>query len=211
MTDKKIPYKDIVVYYNDILRAIYKEIQEDTPIEYGDGLCNAKYPDEYMNAYGWLQKADWRLGDVEEMENYYECEGFEHFGLENLHDVKTRIQHYLEDTEFQFTEKVTEYHKYDHIVDQRMQLINEPLHHDYWDYYKKLQYIESDKRSLNYTIKWLKDHANDLKEELTNLDHHITRGKYLKNQEELLNKTEEILKLINELKPSYKKIPPVKK
>lgn len=210
MTDK-IPYTDIAIYYNDILRAIYKEIKEETPIEYGDEACSIKYPDEYMEAYGYLQKADWRLGEVNEMKKYYTCEGFEHYGLENLHDVKSRIKHYLEDTDFQYSQKVTEYHKYDRIVDQRMQLINEPVHHDYWEYYHKLQHIESDKKNLTYNIKWLKDQATNLKEELTDLDHHITRGKYLKNKEELLHKTEEILKLINELKPEYHKIPMVEK
>lgn len=200
-----IPYKEITRYYADILHNIYEEIHAVTPVEYGDGLCDLKYPPEHLNAYGWLQKAEWRLSDVSHMEKYYNENGFEHFGLECLHDVKTRIEHYLQNTDWEYTEKVTEYHKYDTIVDQRMELINEPGHHDYWDYFHKQQHLENYKTYLKLDIDWVKNHAEDLHYTLS--EHGGGTEKRLLNREKLLEKVEKIQELIEELQPEYEEIP----
>ena len=74
-----------------------------------------KYSEEYLKAYSYLQRADWRLDEVENMKQYYNEEDFKYFGLENLYNVRNRIEHYLKSTKIKFSDSIYEYNKYDEV------------------------------------------------------------------------------------------------
>ena len=75
-----IPFKEMVKYYAKITSAIYNEIEEVFPTRH-EGLCKTVYSEEYKDAYGWLQRADWRLAETEAMKKYYTEPEFKYYGL----------------------------------------------------------------------------------------------------------------------------------
>lgn len=201
----KIPYKDMVEYYNNILRNIYREIQEDTPIAYGDGFCEVIYPKEYHEAYGWLQKADWRLSDTVELSEYYNEDTFKYFGIHNLSNVQHRIVSYLEETQFPYTSNVTDCHKYDEYTDLNKELVKDYDTFQRWfDYYKRLQYRKSSQKSFDVKIQELKQDIEILKESLDN----TFLTKYITNTTELLDTVTEMEKLLDKFEPYYMEIKP---
>ena len=109
----KVNYKELCVFYTGIYNTIFTEIDVLCPNSY-EGLI-VTYSDEYLKAYSYLQRAGWRLEEVENMERYYDNDDFRYFGLENLYDVRNRIEHYLNNTKVEFSDNVYEYNKYDEI------------------------------------------------------------------------------------------------
>lgn len=204
----EIPYQDMVNYYIGIINNIYKEIKAVTPIEWGDGLCDVKYPDEYQNAYGWLQRAEWRLSDTKVMCNYYDEEEFKYFGIHNLSNVRHRIDGYLDETEFEFSEKVTDYRKYDEYIELNKELIYDDEFHKWFNYYSKLEHLEQDISYLDSQIKWLKSDIEDFKWELNPENMSSIFNEYLLNGEELLSVVDELEETINKFQPEYKELKP---
>ena len=200
----KIPYEEMVDYYGDILSNIYKEIQEVTPIEYGDELCEIKYPKEYHEAYGWLQKAEWRLTDTATLKEYYDEPEFKYYAIHNLKNVQHRIISYLDETNFEYSEKVTDCHKYDEIVDMNKELINDDEFHKWWDYYYKLKHLKITVDLLDLRVKWIKDNVEYLKEDVEDEIHE----KRIVNVEEVMAQILELEKIINNLEIRYIEIKP---
>lgn len=148
----KIDYNEICTVYGNIIRNIFRCLNEDTPPIYDKENHNFKYSDEYLNAYGYLQKAEWRLADTEEMKNHWVEEDFVHYGLENLLNVRNRISHYLHDTDFKFPDCVYDYKKYDDVLKIFCsELRNTKGNEEKFTYYMNLHYHEG--RIVH--IKWL--------------------------------------------------------
>jgi hypothetical protein len=202
----EIPYQDMVNYYIGIINNIYKEIKAVTPIEWGDGLCDVKYPEEYKNAYGWLQRAEWRLSDTKVMCNYYDEEEFKYYGIHNLSNVRHRIDGYLNETEFEFSEKVTDYRKYDEYVELNKELIHDDEFHKWFDYYSKLEKLEQDMFYLDSQIKWVKSDIGEFKRNLNPENMSSVFNEYLLNREELLNIVNEMEDLLDKFRPEYKEL-----
>ena len=195
-----IPWEDMVKYYGKITTEIYNEIEEAYPPEQV-GLCKTRHSEEYLDAYGWLQKADWRLEETVAMRNHYTEPEFKYYGLENLSDVHHRIEGYLESTEFLFSEAVTDYHKYDDIISERKNMINNPDFHKYWNYYSKLLSFEQNHKNIELERAWLKEEVDTLKKQ-------IKLSEFILNREELTKGLEEINNQISDLKIKYKQIKP---
>ena len=202
---ERIPYGEMVEYYNNIIRSIYREIQEDTPIEYGDDFCEIIYPPEYHEAYGWLQRADWRLDDTAEMKEYYGDDEFKYFGIPNLANVQHRIVSYLEETQFPYTEAVTDCHKYDEYTDLNKELVKDYDTFQRWfDYYNRLQHRKSSQDSFSVQKKTLKQDLEILKD---NLDSDYLT-KYVNNTTELRDTVTEMEKLLDQFELQYREIKP---
>ena len=198
----------MVNYYTGIINNIYKEIKAVTPIEWGEELCNVKYPDEYMNAYGWLQRAGWRLADTKVMRNYYDEEEFKYYGIHNLSNVHHRIDEYLKETEFEFSENVTDYRKYEDYVELNKELIHDDEFHKWFDYYSKLETLEQDMSYLDSEISWVKSDIEEFKSKLNSENMSSIFNEYLLNREELLNIVNEMEDLLDKFKPEYKELKP---
>lgn len=108
-----IDYNKLCDFYTSIYNMIFTEIYTFYPNTY-DGMV-VKYSEEYLKAYSYLQRADWRLNEVENMKQYYNEEDFKYFGLENLYNVRNRIEHYLKSTKIKFSDSIYEYNKYDEV------------------------------------------------------------------------------------------------
>lgn len=196
------PYEEMVSYYNNIISNIWKEIEEVYPNEYlGD--FRYKYSDEWTHAYGYLQRAEWRLSDTYNMKDYYTEENFKYYGMEHLSDVNNRIKHYLEDTDFKFTEKVTDCHKYDNILEERMELLHDPEFHKYFNYYEKLNRLNTEKKHITGQINYLKSQIVQLEEELNGTWTLSQHNKYIQNTDELLKIITEIKEKAEKLQPEY--------
>lgn len=195
-----IPFKEMVKYYSKITSAIYNEIEEVFPTKH-KGLCKTVYSEEYKNAYGWLQRADWRLAETESMRKYYTEPEFKYYGLENLSNVHHRIEGYLKNTEFKFTESVTDYHKYDDIIAERMDMVHDPDFHKYFNYYLRLHDFEQFHESIGLDKHWL---ISDLE----SFERRIQESSFITNKEELNNKLTELKQSIEDLEIKYEIIKP---
>lgn len=148
-----IDYKEISKYYrgiilyilNNLSYAHFKYNSDDIPTEHTEEEYNA----EYLNAYGYLQRAEWRLSEVDVMGDFYDEPDFFYFGMNNLSSARHRIQHYLEDTAWDIFDDL-DYKKYDDLVMTYYQPIRlgkdgfeeyYMVSHDKWDYYWELQGI----------------------------------------------------------------------
>ena len=150
----KINYKELCDFYQDIIWKIFNCLNKDSPAVYDKENHNLKYSEEYLHAYGYLQRAEWRLSDTEEMKKYWNEDDFVHFGLENLSNVRSRIEHYLKDTSFKFPECVYEYDKYDDIVKKYYSPLRYDDYHDErFTYYMNLHYHEGQIKHINFLIK----------------------------------------------------------
>lgn len=194
----EIDYEKIARFYQNIIHYIFEEIEKVTPTEWNDKENRFIYSEEYHNAYGYFQKAIWRLGDVFQMKDYYDEENFEDFGLEHLSDARHRIEHYLEsdDTKISFAndEIVQNYTHYDDVIIDYYQPIrlNRNVHHDYFMYYQKILYRDSDISHIQSEIDHLKWNLEMLQDSVNNSDY-------------LLNKSA-IQSIIKELNQSLNKI-----
>lgn len=159
----KIEYKELCDFYGKIIKKIFNCLNNDSPAVYDEENHNFKYSDEYLNAYGYLQRAEWRLWDTEEMESYWNNDDFVHFGLENLCNVRNRIEHYLDDTTFKFPDCVYTYKKYDKIVkDYYLPLTMESCHDECFTYYMNLHYHEGQIVHIRYLIDNFNDNIHEL-------------------------------------------------
>lgn len=158
-----INYEEIGGYYGKIIDEIFNCLWEDTPPSYDKENCNwTGYSEEYLNAYGYLQKAEWRLNDINEMKKYWDNEDYVHFGLENLHEVRFRIGEYLEHTSFKFQDWVYDYKKYDKIVIDKYSTLKSERHHGIFKKYADLMCKESVIDSIKFVV--TKDFKADIEE-----------------------------------------------
>lgn len=184
----KVNYYELVNFYTVIYNTIFNEIDLLYPNKY-EGLI-VKYSDEYLKAYGYLQRAGWRLEEVRDMEKYYSEDDFKYFGLENLYDVRNRIEHYLKDTETEFSDLVYQYGKFDEIFSEykNERLTNEAS--EKFTYYEIKLVQQKDYDFILNTLTMLSDDVKKLKNE-------IKESKYVKNiHNKKLNK---IKKMIEEV------------
>ena len=198
-----LPYDEMCKYYSNIMSKIFEEIEKEQPTEYLDNF-KAKYGEEYLEAYGWLQKAEWRLGEVMSMNKHYDEPEFKHFALENLSNIQHRIDSYLKETDFNFSDEVYDYHQYDDIVAERMEMIHDPDHHKYWNYYYTLHGREQKIDYFQIERKWVITNLEDLE----NILEDEFNTSWITNKEELskkilaLKKEVSCLELeVEELKP----------
>ena len=189
----KIDYQGISKYYRGIISYILNNLSY-AGLKYNDDVIRTnhtreEYEAEYLNAYGYLQRAEWRLSELDLMTDFYNEPDFFYFGLNNLSSARHRIQHYLEDTEWGIFDDL-DYNRYDDLVMDYYQPIR--LGHegfekyynesgDKWDYYYGLlgtaqlkQYLKEDcveiVNRLNKFMEYLdtedynvlKDHINEL-------------------------------------------------
>lgn len=187
-----IPYWEICIYYSEVIAQIYKEIQKEQPTKYLDDF-KAEYGDEYKEAYGWLQKAGWRLSETVSMKNHYDEPEFKYYGLENLSNVQSRIDGYLNKTSFPFSEEVYDYHKYDDIVAERKELIKDPDHDRYWDYYYKLHGREQEIDHFDMEKEWILHNMEELETVLED-------NSFIVNKTELTNTIKRLKEEISNLK-----------
>lgn len=135
----EIDYKNISNFYSTIILKIFHELSKTYSV--GD---DGEFDDEFLNAYGYLQKATWRLNDIDEMTDFFNDEGFFYFAMNNLSSARHRIGSYLKDTEWKFEDKIIyDYQKFDDIVMDYFQTIrlNHNLYnenHKWYVYYNDL-------------------------------------------------------------------------
>lgn len=184
----KIDYDEICDFYISICNMIFTEIDVFYPNTYEDMVV--KYSDEYLKAYSYLQRAGWRLEEVKDMKQYYDEEDFKYFGLENLYDVRNRIEHYLNDVEIEFTDSVYTYNQYDDI---------------YSDFKKERLTTKASEKFAYYETKLLQRNEYDyvlnsltlLNSDIKNIINSIKESRYVKNiHNKKLNKMNKLLKEI---------------
>ena len=184
----KVNYYELVNFYTVIYNTIFNEIDLLYPNKY-EGLI-VKYSDEYLKAYGYLQRAGWRLEEVRDMEKYYSEDDFKYFGLENLYDVRNRIEHYLKDTKTEFSDLVYQYDKFDEVFSEykNERLTNEAS--EKFTYYEIKLVQQRDYDFILNTLTMLSDDIKHLKND-------IKETKYIKNFDK--KKLNKLSKMINEI------------
>lgn len=98
----KVDYKEVCKFYWSIIVKIYDYCRDEG---------------KYLDAYGYLQKAEWRLDEVEDMWKYYDEPNFKYFALDNFCNVRNRIESYIGSVEDTLPEEVYEFKKYDYIYE----------------------------------------------------------------------------------------------
>lgn len=166
MADKinNINYPEMINHYKNILKAIFVKCDEIEPCYWDEEKGNMKYGEEYINAYGYLQKADWRISDIITMKDYYSKDNFHCFGLELLQEVRDRIESYLNNTQQKHEKIVYTYNKYDNIVNDLFEnkYHNRNDFHDSWKHYHKLKYFISHKESILSELDFIKSNIFSL-------------------------------------------------
>ena len=185
----KIDYNELCNFYTSIYNMIFAEIDTFYPNTY-DGMV-VKYSEEYLKAYSYLQRAGWRLNELKNMKQYYDEEDFKYFGLENLYDVRNRIEHYLKSTKVKFSDSIYEYNKYDEV---------------YKDFKKERLTTKASEKFTYYETKLLQQNEYDyvlnsltlLSDDIKNIIDSIKESKYIKNiHNKKLNKVNKLIKEIN--------------
>lgn len=122
MVFKTIDYKRISDYYKSIILYILNNLSYACAVEYNNDseyirtdYSKEEYEEEYLNAYSCLERATWRLSELDEMTDFYNEENFFYFGMNNLSSARHRIEHYLENTSWNIFNDL-DYHKYDDLV-----------------------------------------------------------------------------------------------
>ncbi len=185
-----IDYKEINNFYARIISKIFAEINIKYPATQYTDTGRIVYSEEHLNAYGWLDKAGWRGGDLSLMKRYYNQPDFKYYGLEILHDIKTRISGYLKETNMEFSKQVYTYNKYDQIVDERMELIKDPSCHEIFMKYWKLESFEQEYKHMHYLTHSILSDIELFEEELTLIENN--------------GYNEQILEALTTLKEDYK-------
>lgn len=168
-----IDYKKICEYYRNIIIDIFNQLSFYNLT--GEDKSNTET--EYLNAYGYLQRASWRLDELDTMLCFSNEVSFFWFAMENLSSARHRIEHYLENTEWEFTEPFN-YKEYDDLVlDYYQPFRTDDAHFDkgskwwqfYWDLESKVQlvnYIKEDINALKDNVNILEDYINKDYEDL---------------------------------------------
>lgn len=188
----KINYEEISRFYRNIIHYIFNEIENVAPIRWDEQSNQPVYSDEYKFAYDYLNKAIWRLDDVLKMSDYYDEENFEYFGLEHLSDARYRIEHYLEDSNNLFiNDKIVQnYTHYDDIVIDYYQPIR--LDNDYFMYYQKILYRDSNISHIQFEI-------DELKQNVEMLQNSVDHSDYLANKSTIQSIIKELNQLLNKI------------
>ena len=188
----EINYEEISRFYRNIIHYIFNEIENVAPIRWDEQSNQPVYSDEYKFAYDYLNKAIWRLDDVLKMSDYYDEENFEYFGLEHLSDARYRIEHYLEDSNNLFiNDKIVQnYTHYDDIVIDYYQPIR--LDNDYFIYYQKILYGDSNISHIQFEI-------DELKQNVEMLQNSVDHSDYLANKSTIQSIIKELNQLLNKI------------
>ena len=192
-----IDYQRICGLYDTIIHEIFKCIEEDSP-SYWDGETNRMvYSKEYLHAYSYLQKAMWRLNDTVEMEPYYAEDDFKHYGLENLSDVRYRIEGYLEDTTKRFPDNCYEYNQYDPIINEYKTVIKKSDNHGVlFGKYRELHRRMVQLKLIDSEIKMLQSSADLLKRKMI-------KCKFIDDDNSMFDVVDNIISLASDLKVEF--------
>lgn len=192
-----IDYQRICGLYDTIIHEIFKCIEEDSP-SYWDGETNRMvYSKEYLHAYSYLQKAMWRLNDTVEMEPYYAEDDFKHYGLENLSDVRLRIEGYLDDTTKRFPDTCYEYNQYDLIINEYKTVIKKSDNHGVlFGKYRELHHRMVQLKLIDSEIKMLQSSADLLKRKMI-------KCKFIDDDDSMLDVVDNIISLASELQVEF--------
>ena len=166
----EIDYKQIADYYMRIIGKIYSAC-EAVEEPYWDNEKSAMiYGKAYLDAYSYLQKAEWRLSNVYNLKDYYNREDFQYYGLEQLQEVRHRIQHYLEDETIDLShlpDCVYEYKEYDDIIITYYNGIRkDDMRYDKWKYYYNLKGYVIRKKHIVSDLEYACERFTGLKREL---------------------------------------------
>lgn len=187
----KFSYNEMINYFGNLYNEIFREIEIFSPNTF-DGTV-IKYSDEYMKAYSWLERAGFRLEEVQLMEDYYTEDDFKFFGLEHLMNVRNRIHNYLKNTNMEFSEKIYDYKKYDEIfnlfVKERTEDKNSSVKYNYYDI-KLSQQADYDRvlNSLTLSISDIKILKDDIRESKYLNNRHIKKINKIKKELQNLRK-----------------------
>ena len=173
---REIDYEEICKHYWNIYHRINEEIDNKYP--YGSEDYK-KGEDEQLNVYGFLERGTWRLGELEDMYEFSDEPDFFYYAMEHLSNMRHRIQHYFEDSSFEFSQELyRDYKKYDSLVIDYYGPIRtsgwSSEKHDCFDYYYKLMY-----RKHHYTF--TQHEIENLRKDFDKLEEYI--------EESIKNKT----------------------
>lgn len=192
----EINYEEISRFYRNIIHYIFNEIENIAPIRWDEQSNQPVYSDEYKLAYDYFNKAILRLDDVLKMSDYYGEESFEYFGLEHLSDARYRIEQYLEESNNLFVndEIVQNYTYYDDIVIDYYKPIrlNKDVNNDYFIYYQKILYRDSNISHIQFEI-------DELKHNVEMLQNSIDHSDYLANKSAIQSIIKELNNSINKI------------
>ena len=185
----EINYKKICEYYRNIIINIFNQLSFYN-LTGGDKINTET---EYLNAHSYLQKASWRLDELDTMLGFSDRVSFFWFAMENLSSARHRIEHYFENTEWEFNEPFN-YKEYDDLVlDYYQPFRTDTTHFDerykWWQYYWDL---ESKVQLVNY----IKEDINLLKDNVNILEEYINK-EYDELEEEELDKISDLLTDLN--------------
>lgn len=184
----KIDYEEMVNHFTNIYQTIFTEINVLYPNLY-EGMI-IKYSDEYLKAYSWLQRAGWRLEEMEMMTNFYDEDDFRFFGLEHLLDIRNRIYGYLNSVKIEFDESVYEYDRYDEIFNEfKKERNNETIKK--YEYYENKYLQQSDYDMVLNSLIFISSDVGRLKDD-------IEESKYVNNKH--IKKIKKIKRELDNLK-----------
>lgn len=187
---EKLEYIQISNYYKNIIYTIYETLEKES-------AAPEIYSDEYLEAYGFLQKAEWGLNDITQLKEYIDEADFKYFAIENLTNARNRIEEYLKTTP---SITVTDYKKYDVILKLKEELQDEPVYTESCKKYKRISYQDSEIKHIQVYIDNIKNYTKLLKKELTS-----DRLEYIET-ENLLETIKLLEKIEKDLEIKEKKI-----
>lgn len=188
----EINYEEISRFYRNIIHYIFNEIENIAPTRWDEQSNQPVYSDEYKLAYSYLHKAIWRLDNVLKMSDYYDEENFEYFGLEHLLDARYRIADYLNEESnslFVNDEIVQNYTHYDDVI---IDYCQSGLNNNYFNYYQKILYRDSNISHIQFEI-------DELKQNVRMLQNSVDRSDYLVNKSTIQSIIKELNQLLNKI------------
>lgn len=188
----EINYEEISRFYRNIIHYIFNEIENIAPTRWDEQSNQPVYSDEYKLAYSYLHKAIWRLDNVLKMSDYYDEENFEYFGLECLSDARYRIADYLNEESnslFVNDEIVQNYTHYDDVI---IDYCQSGLNNNYFNYYQKILYRDSNISHIQFEI-------DELKQNVRMLQNSVDRSDYLVNKSTIQSIIKELNQLLNKI------------
>lgn len=190
---EKIDYDKIGLFYINIIYKIYETIEN----EYQTPAPGNIYSDEYLDAYGILQKAEWGISDIRDLKEYSQEPDFKYFAITNLYEARNRIHKYLEEnTDKKFNEEIQEYTKYDNILEIKTNLEKDKDYAESYKKYKKIGYQNSEIKHIQQLIDNIKKYTDILKNTLNRERIHYIETENLLETIKLLEKVEKDLIII---------------